>query len=128
MGFSDEITKKINFGFALFRIEYAQKSGEFDTKKYSQALENYHNYIEQLKIVPPEEFLNLGVEHFHLLDETHKNMLFLIKKSCDKIELEVLPKFLNSFVKSLPSRKCAKCGTQVIEGSKFCPQCGTKIG
>jgi rubrerythrin len=128
MGFNAEITKKINVGFALLRIEYAQKSGEFDSKKYSKALENYYNTIDTLKIVPSEEFLSLGVEHYDQLDENHKKMFFLIKNSSEKIEAEALPKFLTSFIEGFPSKKCDKCGNQVIEGSKFCPQCGAKMG
>mgnify|MGYP001101789890 FL=1 len=127
MGFIDEVAKKTNVGFALLRFEYTKKSGDFDADKYSQALENYDKTIKKLRITPTDDFLNLGVEHFHQLSDKHRRLLMRLKKVSDEIQFEAIPRMLSGLIEGLPSRKCDSCGKDVIIGFKFCPHCGKKM-
>jgi len=124
MGFMGGITKKIEVGLALLRFEYTKTSGDFDVDKYSQALENYDKTIKKLRITPTDDFLNLGVEHFHQLSDKHRRLLTRLKKVSDEIQLEKIPNMISGLIEGLQSRKCDNCGKDVIIGSKFCPHCG----
>lgn len=95
--YENEIIKRVNVGVALLRYEYTTTEGRFNSKKYIKALENFHKTINELKIPPTEEFLIIGIEHLHELDEEHQKMIKEIKEKIDELDIEQLPKFLKAF-------------------------------
>ena len=102
MSYEEESKKTLSISFpALIRFEYTTTEGRFDSKRYSQALRNYYETIDQLKVAPPKEFLTLGVEHRHELDEDDRKRLEYVVRRSQELEVEELPRFIRSLLIAL---------------------------
>lgn len=84
---------------ALFKLEYRESSGRFDSQRYTQALKNYYDTIDELKIPPPKEFLMLGVEHLHELGDNAREMLIHLARRREELEVEELGRFLKAITR-----------------------------
>ena len=99
MSYEEESKKTLSISFpALIRFEYTTTEGRFDSKRYCQALRNYYETIDQLKIAPPKEFLTLGVEHLHELNEDDSKKLEYVVRRSQELEVEETSRFFKSFL------------------------------
>jgi len=106
MSYEEESKKTFRMSFpALIRFEYTTAEGRFDSKRYSQALGNYYETIDQLKIAPPKEFLTLGVEHLHELNKEDRKKLEYVARRSQELEGEEVARLLKSFLTALQRLK-----------------------
>jgi hypothetical protein len=82
---------KIGAGIPILRAEYISETEGFRTKEYQKALENYYNNVDEMRVLPIDDFYRIGIEHFHKLDNNHRRMLIELKQKCDSLELKWLP-------------------------------------
>jgi len=89
--FRTQKVTKIGAGLPILRAEYISKTEGFMVKEYQQALENYYNNVDEMRVLPIDDFYRIGIEHFHKLDDEHKKMLIKLKQKCDDLEIKWLP-------------------------------------
>jgi len=117
MSYEEESKKTLSISFpALIRFEYTTTAGRFDSKRYLQALRNYYETIDRLKIAPSKEFLTLGVEHLHELNEDGREMLEYVVKKSQELEAEEPARFFKSFVHKLKEDTELKRTLEKVEG------------
>lgn len=95
-----ETTKTFGVDFNFIRFEYTTKEGKFDVEPYNKALENFHALIDETLILPEEDFLIIGVEHFHLLDKHQTIFKELCKKVLEiekRLDFEEFTDFMDLF-------------------------------
>lgn len=105
--FKTQKVTKIGGGIPILRAEYISKTEGFMTKEYQYALENYFNSVEEMRVLPLDDFYRIGIEHFHKLDKKHKKMLVELKQKCDGLEIKWLP---------LQIKNAASAMKQLFEG------------
>ena len=97
----DKTRKSVGLNLlTLFKLEYSKEVGKFDIERYSQALKNYRDTINEIGISPPKAFLMMGIEYLHLLPPESKKMLKYIVKRGREIEAEALPEMFRQLIYS----------------------------
>ena len=82
----------------LLKLEYKTNSGKFDKEKYSKALENFYNTIDEIEIPPFEDFLMIGVENLHELDAKYRKMLKELAKKVGELEARAFPRMFEKMI------------------------------
>ncbi len=86
---------------AILKLEYKTKDGKFDRGKYSKALENFFNTIDEIGVFPFEDFLIIGVENLHELDSDHQNMLRKLATRIKELEIKAFPEAIEKMIQGL---------------------------
>lgn len=89
--FEKKTLTSVGGSVSILRGEYISEKKEFLVHKYQKSLENYCKVLDQMGVIPLDDFYRIGIEHLHELDSEHQEMLLSLKRRADELQRTMLP-------------------------------------